>query len=180
MGSWAEREGRGKGRNAYAWNFALEVEDEVRADYRAARTSFLPLASRKITTTAREEREEAGAAAARESKVKLQRRRGEVSGSRQSLLRVLPDCETGNCATMLAPGGGTSPFRLRLLLPPRCIDELVVEILVCAFDEIIEREDSEDILRLDEVAGVSTSRRLLAAARAPLGTGVETRLEEKS
>lgn len=44
---------------------------------------------------------------------------------------------------MLAPGGGTSPFRLRLLLPPRCIDELVVEILVCALDEIIEREDSE-------------------------------------
>lgn len=81
------------------------------------------------------------------------------------MLRVLPDCETGNCATMLAPGGGTSPFRLRLLLPPRCIDELVVEILVCALDEIIEREDSEDILRLDEVAGVSTSRRLLAAAQ---------------
>lgn len=75
--------------------------------------------------------------------MKLQRRRGEVSGSRQSLLRVLPDCETGNCATMLAPGGGTSPFRLRLLLPPRYIDELVVEILVCALDEIIEREDSE-------------------------------------
>lgn len=90
LGSAKDRIGRrGKGRERekrVRVEFRVIVEDEVRADYRAAHTSFLLPPLFRLPQNyngAREGREEAGAAAGRESKVKLHRQ--QVRGSAECL-----------------------------------------------------------------------------------------------
>lgn len=111
--NWKERGGRE--RNAYAWNFALSSKMRYVLITELLTLRFFPPLPAKLQR--REERKEAGAAAGRESKVKLHRR--EVRGSAE-LLRVLPIARR----VIAKDAGGTtpiapSPFRLGFLLLDR-------------------------------------------------------------
>lgn len=111
-------EGKGREREKRVRvEFRVIVEDEVRADYRAAHTSFLPPPSSRKITTARGKEGGGGSSRQGESKVKLHRR--EVRGSAE-LLRVLPIARR----VIAKDAGGTtpiapSPFRLGFLLLDR-------------------------------------------------------------